>query len=70
MYQGVFQWMQLYVIETACAQLPALKALKKTLTNWKKNQNPSERRSVQITKNKVVETVGGNIQFTQQSKLQ
>ena len=26
MYQGVFQSMQLYVIETACAQLPVLKA--------------------------------------------
>ena len=60
--------MQLYVIETECAQLPVLKALKNS-NKLEKNKNPSERRSVQCTKNKVVEIGGGNIQLTQQSKL-
>ena len=45
MYQGVFYWMQLYVIETASAQLPELKASKNS-NKLKKNYNPSERRSV------------------------
>ena len=53
--------MQLYVRETPCAQLPVIEASK----NW----NPSERRSVQFTENKVVEIGGENIQSLQ-SKLQ
>ena len=60
--------MQLYVIETVCAQLPVLKALRNSTKLEKKNANPSERRSVQLTKNKVVEIGRGNIQFTQQKK--
>ena len=64
--------MQLYVIENdiVCAQLPVLKASRNSNKLKKKNWNPSERRSVQFTKNKVVEIGGGNIQITQQSKLQ
>ena len=61
--------MQLYVIENVCAQLLVLKASRNSNKLKKKNYNPSERRSLQLTTNKVVEIGEGNIQITQQSKL-
>ena len=51
--------MQLYVIETACAQRPLLKASRNSNKLEKKLESMIERRSVQFTKNKVVEIGGG-----------